>query len=68
MTTTVFRVNGMTCAHCVNAVSSQLSKLLGVSDVAVDLDTGDVTVTCEQTIDHELVRSAVLEAGYEFVG
>ena len=45
MTTTVHRVEGMTCGHCVASVSGEISKLHGVTDVAVDLDTGEVTIT-----------------------
>ena len=45
MNTTVHRVKGMTCGHCVSSVSAEIGKLAGVTDVAVDLDTGEVTVT-----------------------
>lgn len=40
MTTATYEVRGMTCGHCVAAVSSELAKLPGVDDVAVDLNTG----------------------------
>jgi copper chaperone CopZ len=64
-TTTTYKVNGMTCGHCVTAVSGELSKLPAVGDVAVDLDTGTVTVTSVQPLDLESVRAAVAEAGYD---
>jgi copper ion binding protein len=54
----------MTCAHCVNAVSEELGRLDGVSDVRVDLATGAVTVTSDGPLDAEAVRAAVDEAGY----
>jgi copper chaperone CopZ len=50
-TTTTFSVTGMTCGHCVNAVTEELSALPGVTAVAVDLD-------------RDTVASAVDEAGY----
>jgi len=66
--TTVYTVAGMTCGHCVAAVTGEVSMLAGVSDVAVDLDTGRVTVTSGQPLDDAEVRAAVDEAGYELTG
>ena len=40
MTTTTYAVTGMSCEHCVNAVTSELSGLGGVSAVTVDLVPG----------------------------
>lgn len=65
MTTTTYRVEGMTCEHCVRSVSSEVSKLSGVTDVAVSLETGEVTVTSAAPLDDDDIRSAVDEAGYE---
>ena len=65
--TNTYDVKGMTCGHCVGAVSGELAKLPGVTDVAVDLDTGKATVTSENPLDTEAVRAAVDEAGYELV-
>ena len=62
---TTYTVTGMTCEHCVNAVSEELGRLDGVSDVQVDLPTGAVTVTSEQPLDEAAVRGAVEEAGYQ---
>ena len=57
----------MTCQHCVNAVSGEVGQLPGVTEVAVDLDGGTVTVTGEQ-IDDGAVRATVDEAGYPVSG
>ena len=62
---TVYTVKGMTCEHCVKSVTSELGAVPGVSDVQVDLPTGQVTVTGDGPIDDEAVRAAVGEAGYE---
>lgn len=67
-TTATYRVAGMTCGHCVAAVTGTLSELPGVHAVDIDLDTGVVTVTAEQPLDDAAVRSAVAEAGYELAG
>ncbi|MFG1737655.1 heavy-metal-associated domain-containing protein [Micromonospora chalcea] len=63
-----YQVSGMTCGHCVNSVSTELSALAGVTDVQVDLATGRVTVTSQNPLDADAVRAAVDEAGYDLVG
>jgi copper ion binding protein len=68
MATTTYQVNGMTCGHCVNAVSSEIGRLAGVTGVRVDLDNGAVEVTSDQPLDPAAVRAAVDEAGYELAG
>ena len=65
MTTATYDVTGMTCGHCVNAVSGEIAKLGGVTAVEVDLGTGKVTVTSEAPLADDQVRDAVDEAGYE---
>lgn len=64
-TTTTFTVTGMTCGHCVAAVTDEVSKLDHVSSVDVDLATGAVTVESEDPIDPIQFAAAVDEAGYE---
>jgi copper chaperone CopZ len=66
--TNTYTVTGMTCGHCVQAVSGELGLLPGVSDVRVDLSTGAVAVTSEHPLPIDEVRAAVDEAGYELVG
>ncbi len=64
-TTTTITVDGMTCGHCVSAVRSEVGKLDGVTQVDVDLATGQVTIVGDQAPDLQAVRAAVEEAGYE---
>lgn len=68
MVTTTYQVQGMTCGHCVNSVSTEVGAISGVSDVRVDLASGQVTVTSETPLDPDTVRAAVDEAGYDLVG
>ncbi|CAI7979404.1 MULTISPECIES: heavy-metal-associated domain-containing protein [Parafrankia] len=68
MTTTTYTVTGMTCAHCVASVTEELGEIAGVTDVAVDLGSGAVTVTSDRQLDPTKVRTAVEEAGYQLVG
>lgn len=67
MTTATYQVKGMTCDHCVRAVSAELGRIGGVSDVKVDLATGAVTVESAAPIPEDAVQAAVDEAGYEVV-
>ena len=68
MITTTYTVSGMTCGHCVQAVTTEVSALPRVTAVAIDLPTGAVTVTSDVTIDVDAVRAAIDEAGYALVG
>jgi copper chaperone len=66
-TTTTYQVSGMTCEHCVHAVTEEITALPGVDSVTVDLGSGAVTVTSEAPLEVGAVRAAVDEAGYELV-
>lgn len=61
-----FRVEGMTCEHCVEAVRRELGLLAGVTDVAVDLDAGTATVLSNVPLDRVAVGDAIAAAGYKF--
>ena len=63
MSTTTYQVTGLTCGHCVQAVTTELSAIDGVTGVEVDLESGRVDVTGED-VTEDAVRAAVDEAGY----
>jgi copper chaperone len=65
MSESTYTVTGMTCGHCVSSVTEEITEIDGVTDVAVDLPTGAVTVTSKQPLDEAQVRAAVEEAGYK---
>jgi len=58
-------VVGMTCQHCVNAVTEELDRLDGISVVDVDLASGKVRIEAAGPVDRAAVAAAVDEAGYE---
>ena len=62
--TETFRVEGMTCDHCRNAVTAEVSTVSGVQAVTVDVEAGTVTVSCDQAVDQSDIAAAVDEAGY----
>jgi copper chaperone len=66
MTTMTYAVTGMSCEHCVNAVTSELSGLGGVSAVTVDLVPGGsstVTIASDVPLPKDAVGAALDEAG-----
>ncbi len=68
MTTSTYTVAGMTCGHCVSAVTEEVTTVPGVTAVDVDLASGRLTVTSDAPVDDDAVRAAVDEAGYELAG
>ena len=66
MATTTYAVTGMTCDHCVHAVTEELKLLEGVSAVTVALVPGGqskVTVTSDAPLPEQAVATALDEAG-----
>ncbi len=59
-----YTVSGMSCAHCVKAVSDEVGGVAGVDSVVIDLDTKAVVVHGE-SLDDAAIRAAIDEAGYE---
>ena len=64
MTTSTYTVVGMTCGHCVAAVTEEVGKIDGVTNVDVELASGRVTVESDQPVDDAAFAAAVDEAGY----
>lgn len=65
MTTSTYSVVGMTCGHCAGSVRDELGRLDGVSQVDVDLASGNVDVTSATPLSDDDVKAAVEEAGYQ---
>jgi copper ion binding protein len=59
-----YTVVGMTCGHCVAAVTEEVGNVPGVTGVAVDLESGRLDVTADGPIDDAAIAAAVDEAGY----
>jgi copper chaperone CopZ len=65
--TATYTVSGMTCGHCAASVREEILELDGVQDVAVEVESGAVTVTSAAPLAEDSVRAAVTEAGYQLV-
>jgi len=62
---TTYRVEGMTCGHCVAAVEEEVGALDGVIAAKADLETGQLVVDSGDEPDRNAVAAAVDEAGYK---
>lgn len=67
MSTSEYRVDGMSCGHCEAAVAEEVGRLPGVLSVDVSADTGRLLITSSMPVDAAAVLAAVDEAGYEAV-
>ena len=58
-----FRVQGMSCGHCVGAVTQAVKTLDPAAEVKVDLASGKVEVQSQQ--DPAAIARAIEEEGYK---
>ncbi len=65
---TTIKINGMSCRHCVMAVTKALAGIDGIKDVQVDLEKGEAAFTEEKTIDRALIRERIVKAGFDVAG
>lgn len=63
MSTQTYAVTGMTCGHCVAAVTEEVEGVPGVTGVEVDLTAGRLSVRGDD-VDEPAILAAVAEAGY----
>lgn len=67
MVKTSIKVAGMTCQHCVNSVTEEVSGLAGVVSVNIDLASGNVEIESANELVVSDLEAAIQEAGYEVV-
>ncbi|MDR0885676.1 MAG: copper ion binding protein [Clostridiales Family XIII bacterium] len=66
VTNQVINVKGMSCQHCVNAVTNATETLPSVSDVKVDLAGGSVTLSYDDSaVTLAEIKDAIEEEGFE---
>ncbi|MDR2359705.1 MAG: copper chaperone CopZ [Oscillospiraceae bacterium] len=66
MQTTLIKVDGMSCKHCVKAVTNAVSALSGVKAVEVDLDAGTASVEYDASaVTLDKIKAAITDEGYE---
>jgi copper chaperone len=65
---TTIKIKGMSCQHCVMAVTKALNSIEGIKEVRVDLDKGEAAFTEEKPVDRTLIRERIAKAGFDVVG
>ncbi len=65
MSEQVYRVPDVSCDHCVRAITEELTKLSGVTEVDVNLESRLVTVRHDDSVSDEQIREGIADAGYD---
>jgi copper chaperone len=59
-------IEGMSCEHCVSAVTDAVSALPSVTDVAVDLEAGAASMTYDSAqVSRDAINEAIEDQGYD---
>ncbi|PAF46924.1 hypothetical protein BKH46_05630 [Helicobacter sp. 12S02634-8] len=60
-----FKVQGITCVHCVDKIEKFVGEIDGVGHIDVDVDKKLVAVTFQAPADEKGIIAAIEDAGYE---
>ena len=61
-------VKGMSCQHCVMAVTKALKGIDGITDVSVDLETGNASFEETKSVEMNTIVAAIRKAGFDVAG
>lgn len=62
---TTIKIKGMSCQHCVNSTRKALETISGISNVRIDLSTGEATF--DGKVDLQTVKEAIAKIGFEMI-
>lgn len=62
---TTIKIKGMSCNHCVMAVTKVLRDIDGIRNVNVDLKNGEAAFDEVDPVDMETIKEHIRKAGYE---
>ena len=60
-------INGMSCGHCVNAVTNALNGIEGIENTVVDLDKGEATYDEKNPVPIEKIKETISGIGFEVI-
>ena len=63
----VLKVKGMSCQHCVMSVTKALNQLDGIKNIQIDLAKGEVRFDNTKSVASDRIQNAITDAGYEVV-
>jgi copper chaperone len=61
------KIKGMSCNHCVMAVTKALSGIDGIGNVKVDLAKGEATFDEAKPVDRAIIGERIRKAGFDVV-
>ena len=61
-----YTVTGMTCGHCVHAITEEVAAVPGVTAVELTLEDAKLAVTSDVPVDFDRIVEAVYEAGENY--
>ncbi len=64
---TTINIKGMSCNHCVIAVTKALNQIDGIKNVKVDLGKGKASFDEIKPVDIEIIKERIRKAGYQVV-
>jgi copper chaperone len=59
------KVKGMSCSHCVKAVTAALQAVDGVDHVKVSLEAGEATFDENNQVDMSVLKEKIRKAGFD---
>jgi len=62
------KIEGMSCNHCVMAVTKALQSIEGIENVKVSLEKGEATFDEKKSVDLAVIKEKIKKAGYSVVG
>ena len=62
---TKIKIEGMSCNHCVMAVTKALNGIDGVANVAVDLKKGEASFDEVKPVEMTIIIEHIRKAGFE---
>jgi copper chaperone len=65
---TTIKIKGMSCRHCVMAVTKALGSIEDIKDVHVDLEKSEATFIEMKPVDPTQIIERIKKAGFEVVG
>jgi copper chaperone len=67
MTKSIINVDGMSCEHCVKAITKAVGALAGVFSVAVDLNAKTVAVEHDPALPPDKIKTEIEDQGYDII-
>jgi copper chaperone len=62
------KIEGMSCNHCVMAVTKALQSIDGLENIQVNLEKGEARYDEKKSVDPAVIAAKIKKAGFDVVG